>query len=65
MNIDNKVKIIGFNNSILAKELSFSSLTTQEDKQSKKAAELLVDIMENRAPKAPYKVLIEPTFIER
>ena len=54
-----------FNNSLLAKELGFSSLSTEVEKGSKKAAELLVDIMENRGPQAPYKVLIEPILIER
>ena len=65
LGIANKVKIIGFNNSLLAKELGFSSLSTEVEKGSKKAAELLVDIMENRGPQAPYKVLIEPILIER
>lgn len=60
-----KIAVCGVNDSYLASEMRFSSIDLKLEERSQRAAELLADILEGKAPASPYTIEIEPAFIER
>ena len=59
------IAVCGVNNTYLAAEMNFSSIDLKLEERSRKAAGLLADILEGKAPASPYTIKIQPTFKER
>ena len=63
--LSGKISVCGVNNSYLASENGFSSIDLKLEERSRKAASLLADILEGKAPASPYTLKIQPEFVER
>jgi len=60
-----KIAVCGVNDSYLASEMRFSSIDLKLEERSRKAADLLADILEGKAPASPFSIKIKPAFTER
>ncbi len=60
-----KVSLCGLGNTCLAGEMGFSSIDLHSEECARTAAELLADVLEGKAPPAPYSIVIQPELRER
>ena len=60
-----KIPVCGMNNTYLASLMQFSSIDLDLAERARRAANLLADILEGKAPSSPHIVKIQPSFIER
>ena len=59
------IPVCGINNTYLASQMQFSSIDLNLAERARRAADLLADILEGKAPPSPHIIKIKPSFIER